>query len=185
MIIRKKFIFLLIFIQAFIFLTYQLYSQDLSLKHLKPFGFLGFNFTYDRNIFTKNDNSTCYIPILDIWHANIKTLLKTIPVYNKCKTHTPFTYITNEAIIKFNQTVNSTYYNGSIKFCQLAIVLRKTIERDEYILSEYRNITDNVPLNDDFVKVRCFTGSEITYEYVHSVLYLHEKYKKLERILFV
>ena len=131
------------------------------------------NFTSQSYNISKNESEVgCYIETLDIWHPKIKQLLKSQPIYNKCEKHLPFTFIENNVYLKFNQTVNSTFYNGSLRYCQLAVVLRKTIKRDEYELSNYINITDNTILKNNFVKIRCFhsnNNTESVYEYVHAV----------------
>ena len=147
---------------------------------------------YKRNYFEKfknDDNCECIIPKLDEWDWKIKKLIKRSAVYNKCAKNDPLTYINNTKLY-FNQYVNKTFYNGTIKSCELAIVLRKTKINDSYILGKYVGIKSYpYKIVNDFVKVRCMSNRDIVlkknqttriaYEYVHSVILKKENNSKM------
>ena len=139
--------------------------------------------------FKKDDNCECSIPKLDEWDWKIKKLIKRSAVYNKCAKNDPLTYINNTKLY-FNQHVNKTFYNGTIKRCELAAVLRNTKINDSYILGKFVGIKSYpYEIVNDFVKVRCISNRDIVlkknqttriaYEYVHSVILKKENSSKI------
>ena len=126
---------------------------------------------------TKNEDVLCLFPDLNPWHPKIRALLKPIPVYNKCASHKPLTYIEDNRLYIDNSIARDHYKNG-IGHCQFAPVLRSAVLKESYILGELRNFTSGLELIDEVVKVVCSNASGwVEYEYVHALIFRKEKLK--------
>lgn len=129
-----------------------------------------------------NNTTQCDFPRLEPWNDETKKLLREIPIYDKCLKHKPLTYVKNNQLF-FNETVAEVYYKGNISYCKFAPVLRSAIQREQYILGEFKEFPNGLELIDDVVKVICYSQnsnnvSKIEYEYVHSLIFRKEKLKE-------
>jgi len=178
------FTFSLIFFELiFLILIYQsnqvFYSNSISAT-AKNFNYdKGFNKELSRlveeirvkdiNYYKGFKEELCKLPNLKIWETRIRELLKPEPIYDKCKNHTPISYIISRRLY-IDEEINVAFYSGNISYCQLAPVIRSTINNDNYILGEFKNFTDGLLIIFDYIQVRCFNkNNTLLYEYVHYV----------------
>ncbi len=126
------------------------------------------------------ENGLCRLPKLNPWDPKIKALLKPIPVYDKCVKHRPLTYIQNNQLF-IDQTIAKTYYRNQISHCKFAPVLRSAIQKESYILGEFKQFNSSLELIDEVVKVNCYnTAGKLEYDYVHTAIFRKEKLKEKE-----
>lgn len=81
------------------------------------------------------DSEHCHITELEIWSTQIKNLLSKKPVYDKCKHHSPLTFISGNRLY-INATVKKNFYQDNIENCQMAPVLRETSKVDYFAIGK-------------------------------------------------
>ena len=145
-----------------------IFTNKFESEFIKEFSYLK-HINYYGNL-TVSKQALCHIQSSDIWDAKIKNLMKKTPVYNQCKKNSPLTFVWRNQLFIDNK-INLTIFNGQIKYCQMAKVLRKTVFNDNYTLGIYKQFKNGIKIVADFVKVRCLNfDDEIVYEYVHPFI---------------
>ena len=174
---KKKLIFLMISMitiffyldtESFIRISYIFESSEVEIYFQNLTGLLT-NLNYYNGKKFVSSNSHCQIEELNIWDRSIWKLIRKIPKYDKCKKHSPLSYI-KDSILFIDQNINKTFYHGKISRCLFAPVERNTTQNDNYKLGEYREIKEPILVIDEFIKVKCLINSSNVYEYVHAVI---------------
>lgn len=125
-----------------------------------------------------HENRMCRLPELNPWEAKIKAILKPVPVFDKCVRHKPLTYIKGKQLF-IDDIILKAYFKNKISQCKFAPVLRSAIQREGYILGEFKTFESGLELIDEVVKVACYNkAGQVEYEYVHSVIFRKEKLKE-------
>ncbi len=161
--INKVSILMIIFVFQFFSIYYFQYTH-ININTLKP-SYKAFSVNY-----------SCEIPVLNIWDKDVKGLLKKKPVYNKCKKHSPLTYILHGKLY-IDSEIRRKFYS-EVKTCKKARVVRETSKKDWYSIGHYENFISGVEINDNIISVKCYDRNMILkYGYVHDIIHRIEKTK--------
>lgn len=167
----KRFRIFIGFIFVFLLFTIYVIKNDSNIRKKRS--------RFKVNSLDDNPEFECNVNKLNEWDPMIKNLFSKTPKYDKCVKNEPLTYLIENNLF-INQTVNNTFYNGSITHCEYATVIRNTVEKDDFSLGDFKEFESPMIVIDDFFKVRCLKNKTVHYEYVHSVIQkkkLHDYYK--------